>query len=178
MIAVLHFRGASEAGGIMKEKMIKGVSYIIVALVGILVAAIYWIQNNKLTSLLKGTNTAHSAIRLVQLLFLMMFLYSMKFGIDNGSSTLSRAFESTAAALMGITAGLGFLYASGKNRLILQEVGKAETWETSIIILAEPLTAIFTLVFINSQWLWEISWLSYPIFKKLLSLLAAKLKFK
>ena len=37
MIAALHFRGASEAGGIMKEKMIKGVSYIIVALVGILV---------------------------------------------------------------------------------------------------------------------------------------------
>ena len=151
---------------------------LIIALVGILVAAIYWIQNNTLTSLLKGTDSIHSAIRLVQLLFLMTFLYSLKFGIDNGGSSLSRAFESTAAALMGITAGLGFLYASGKNRLILEEVGKSETWETSIIILAEPLTAIFTLAFINYQWLWEVSWLSYPIFKKLMSLLAIKLKYK
>jgi hypothetical protein len=166
--------GFRELGPYLSENYL----LLIIALIGILVTAIYWIQNNTLTSLLKGTNNLHSAIRLIQLLFLMTFLYSMKFGIDNGSSSLSRTFESTAAAMMGIMAGLGFLYASGKNRLILEEVSKSETWETSITILAEPLSAIFTLIFINYQWLWEISWLSYPIFKKLLSLLTVKLKYK
>ena len=166
--------GFADLGPYLSENYL----LLIIALVGILVAAIYWIQNNTLTSQLKGTDTVHSAIRLVQLLFLMTFLYSMKFGIDNGSSPLARAFESSAAALMGITAGLGFLYASGKHRLILEEVGKAETWETSIVMLAEPLTALFTLIFINTQWLWEISWLSYPVFKKLMSLLTVKLKYK
>lgn len=148
---------------------------LLLALVGILVTAIYWMQNNTLSAQLKGTDAFHSGLRLVQLFFLMIFLYSMKFGIDNGSSMYSRGFESAAAVCMGVFAGLGFLYAIRKRRLVLEEVTESETRQLLITLLAEPITALFTLFFINSQWLWELSWMSYPLFKFLLRLLANKL---
>ncbi len=149
---------------------------LLVSLVGILVTSIYWIQNNTLSSTLKGSDARHSALRLVQLFFLMLFLYSMKFGVDNGSSLISRLFESGAAFFMGFFAGSGFIYAIKKHRLVLEGVTHSDTRQLSIIIIAEPVTALFTLFFIHSQWLWELSWLSYPIIKKLMIILAAKLK--
>lgn len=141
---------------------------LLVAVIGILVTTIYWTQNNMLSSQLKRTDGRHTGFSIFQLFFLLIFLYSLKFGIDNGASPLSRGFESIAATCVGLFAGLGFSYAIKKRRLLLDEVSDEDARLTSIRILAEPITALFTLFFIFTPILWEISWLSYPLIVLLL----------
>ena len=117
---------------------------LLIAVIGILVTTIYWTQNNMLSSQLERTDGRHTAFSIFQLFFLLIFLWSLKFGIDNGASPLSRGFESIAATCVGLFAGLGFSYAIKKRRLLLDEVSDDDARLTSIRIMAEPITVLFT----------------------------------
>jgi uncharacterized membrane protein len=132
--------------------------------IGIVVTIIYWIQNNVLFGNLQSTDSRHTILSILQLFFLLIFLLSLRLGIDLGASNLTRAFESIAAALVGIAGGWGWWYALKNHRLLLPEVTEQYARQLSDRILAEPITAIITipLAFVGPI-LWEISWLSYPL---------------
>jgi uncharacterized membrane protein len=132
--------------------------------IGIVVTIIYWLQNNVLFGNLQSTDSRHTILSILQLFFLLIFLVSLRLGIDLGASTGTRALESIAAALVGIAGGWGWLYAIKNHRLLLPEVTEQYAYRLRDRILAEPITAIITLplAFVGPI-LWEISWLSYPL---------------
>jgi uncharacterized membrane protein len=132
--------------------------------IGIVVTIIYWLQNNVLFGNLQSTDSRHTILSILQLFFLLVFLVSLRLGIDLGASTGTRALESIAAALVGIAGGWGWLYAIKNHRLLLPEVTEQYARHLRDRILAEPITAIITipLAFVGPI-IWEISWLSYPL---------------
>jgi uncharacterized membrane protein len=136
----------------------------LLVIIGIVVTIIYWLQNNVLFGNLQSTDSRHTILSILQLFFLLIFLVSLRLGIDLGASTGTRALESIAAALVGIAGGWGWLYAIKNHRLLLPEVTEQYAYRLRDRILAEPITAIITipLAFVGPI-LWEISWLSYPL---------------
>ncbi len=132
--------------------------------IGIVVVIIYWIQNNVLLGNLHATDSRHTILSILQLFCLLIFLLSLRLGIELGSSAGTRAFESIAAALVGIAGGWGWSYAIKNHRLLLPEVTEVYARQLRDRILAEPITAAITIpiAFVGPIF-WEISWLIYPL---------------
>ncbi len=116
----------------------------LLVIIGIVVTIIYWIQNNVLFGNLQSTDSRHTILSILQLFFLLVFLVSLRLGIDLGASTGTRALESIAAALVGITGGWGWSYAIKNHRLLLPEVTEQYALRLRDRILAEPITAIIS----------------------------------
>jgi len=136
----------------------------LMAIIGIAVTIIYWLQNNLLFGNLQSTDTRHSILSILQIFFLLTFLVSLREGIELGPSTGTRALESITAALVGIAGGWGWAYAVKNHRLLLPEVTEQYALQLRDRILAEPITAIITIpcAFVGPI-IWEISWFSYPL---------------
>jgi uncharacterized membrane protein len=147
---------------------------IVMAIVGLVVIIIYWLQNNALFGNLKKTDGRHTTYSIIQIFCLMIFLSAMKIGIDLGEAPETRGFESFAAALLGIPAALGYWHGIKNRRLIADDVSDEEAKELGYRVLAEPITAGITLFFIFTPILWELSWLLYPLVLKLLKMRARK----
>lgn len=148
----------------LRSYMGSNVLTLVLLLVGLIVTIIYWMQSNVLFGNLEKTDGVHTGLSIAQLFFLLIFLYSLRLGVDVGSSAATRAFESSAATLVGIASSLAWSYAIKNRRLLLPEVSVQEARTVSHRILAEPITAIITLpcAFIGPI-IWEITWLSYPL---------------
>ena len=136
----------------------------LMVIIGVVVTIIYWIQNNVLFGNLQSTDSRHSVLSILQLFFLLVFLVSLRDGIELGPFTGTRALESTTAALVGIAGGWSWAYAMKNHRLLLPEVTKHYAYRLRDRIMAEPITAIITLpcAFVGPI-IWEISWFSYPL---------------
>ncbi|MBW2408359.1 MAG: hypothetical protein JRF72_01080 [Deltaproteobacteria bacterium] len=136
----------------------------LMAIIGIAVTIIYWLQNNLLFGNLQTTDGRHSILSILQIFFLLTFLVSLREGIELGPSTGTRALESITAALVGIAGGWGWAYAVKNHRLLLPEVTEQYALQLRDRILAEPITAIITIpcAFVGPI-IWEISWFSYPL---------------
>ncbi len=133
-------------------------------LIGIVFTIIYWIQSNVLLGNLRGTDGRHTILSILQVFFLLVFLLSLREGIELGPSTGTRVLESTTAALVGIAGGWGWAYAIKNHRLLLPEVTEQYAYQLRDRILAEPITAIITIpMAFFGPILWEISWFSYPL---------------
>ena len=132
--------------------------------IGIVFTIIYWIQSNILFGNLRGTDSRHTILSILQVFFLLIFLVSLRLHIDLGSFTGTLAFRSIAAALVGIAGGWGWAYAIKNHRLLLPEVTEQYAYQLRDRILAEPITAIITIpmAFLGPI-LWQISWLCYPL---------------
>jgi len=144
--------------------LIANIGGFLAVLIGIIVTIIYWIQNNTLFGNLQSTDSRHTILSILQLFFLLIFLVSLRLGIDLGASNFTRAFESLAAALVGIAGGWSWAYAIKDHRLLLPEVTGPYAYRLRDRILAEPITALITIpVAFVGPILWELSWLTYPL---------------
>ncbi len=132
--------------------------------IALAITIIFWLQNNTLFNNLDRTDGRHTALSILQIFFLLLFLHSIRLGVLLGASDGTRAFESIAAALMGIMAAWGWSYANKNRRLVSPDVTDQYARRLRDRILAEPITAIITLplAFVGPA-LWEIAWLSYPL---------------
>ena len=137
---------------------------LVLIIIGIIVTIVFWIQNNVLFGNLRSTDSRHTILSILQLFFLLIFLLSLRLGIELEASPLTRVFESIAAALVGIAGGWSWTYAIKNHRLLLPEVTEQYAYQLRNRILAEPITAIITIpmAFVGPI-LWEISWFSYPL---------------
>lgn len=138
----------------------------VVPILSILIVIVYWLQSNALLSRLKATNAIHTGISIFQVFFVLFYLYALGMGIGLGSESDTRVLESSAAALIGAVAYLGWWYAGGRGALLSDDVSDAEAKEVASSNLAEPLTALLTIpaAFIG-PWAWELSWFLYPFLK-------------
>jgi uncharacterized membrane protein len=65
----------------------------LLVIIGIVVTIVYWIQNNVLFGNLQSTDSRHTILSIRQLFFLLVFLVSLRLGVESGASTATRAFE-------------------------------------------------------------------------------------
>jgi uncharacterized membrane protein len=138
-------------------------TFVLVAL-AIVIVIIYWLQNNALFNNLDRTDGRHTALSIVQIFFLLCFLLSIRLGVVLEASAGTRAFESSTAALVGIASAWGWSYAIKTRRLVSPDLTDQEAGDLQIRFLAEPITALITIpcAFIG-PWIWEVSWLLYPL---------------
>ncbi len=133
-----------------------------IAGLGLIIVIIYWIQNNALFGYLDRTDGRHTAISIVQLFFLLLFLYSIRLGLDCPGESHARALESVTVARVGIASIAGWRYAMKNRRLLSPEVTTQRANQISDENLAEPIAAGITLpcAFLGPI-IWELAWLSY-----------------
>jgi uncharacterized membrane protein len=142
---------------------------LVLIVIGLAFTIIYWSQNNELSSRLERTDGRHTAISITQIFLLLLFLYSLRLGIELGGSTATRAFESITAALVGFSGAWSWSYAKKNRRLLREDVTDEEANTIADRILAEPIAATITIpVAFVGPIFWELAWLTYPLIHRLL----------
>lgn len=132
---------------------------LLMAIIGVILIVIYWLQNNKLLGNLARTNGPHVSFSIGQLVFLVLYAYAMSIAEDFDSPT-TRALQSLALAGVGFCGFFGFRYAARERRLLSDSMSDKEAEALKISVLPEPVAALLTipLAFIG-PWAWEIGWL-------------------
>jgi len=139
-------------------------------LLAVVIVIIYWLQNNSLLGNLIKTDAIHTAISIIQLFFVLIFLYSIGTGVRIGSGVDSRVFESFSAMMVGLMSLLGWLYAMHKGNLLDPELSAEDAVHIRQKNMAEPITAAITIPFaFVGPVAWELSWFLYPFIKYLFS---------
>ena len=142
---------------------------LIMALVGLVIVIIYWTQNNTIFGNLVRTDNRHTTLTIIQLFSLLLFLYAIRMGTFFEGTVGARVFESSAAALLGLTSAAGWYYAMHNQRLVREDMTGVEARDLLVKVLAEPIAALLTIpcAFIGPI-VWEIAWLSFIPFAQLL----------
>ena len=140
-------------------------------IVALVLLTTYWMQNNNLFGNLVRTDTVHSSISLLQILFVFLYLYAVILGTEPNFEGRPGvlALQSLTAALIGIAGVISWFYAQQNHRLLSDELTEAEIRQMKRHLLGEPITALITFpcAFLGGI-AWEISWFSYPLVIKLL----------
>jgi uncharacterized membrane protein len=131
----------------------------LMAVIGVILIVIYWLQNNKLLGNLERTNGPHVSFSVGQLVFLVLYAYAMAISEDFDSPT-TRALQSLALAGVGLCGFFGFRYAAKDRRLLSDAMSDQEADALKISVMPEPIAGLLTipLAFIG-PWAWELGWL-------------------
>jgi len=133
----------------------------VMLIIGFILILIYWFQSNKTTGNLVKTDGKHTMFSLLQIFFLVFYLYSVRLDLVFESDVLALFMQSVSLALAGFMGVLGWVYATNNTELISEAVTEQEAKDIKIGILAEPLAATFTIPFaFISPLFWNLSWLS------------------
>ena len=134
-------------------------------LIGFVLIAIYWFQNNKTTGNLVCTDPKHAILSLMQLFFLLLYLYSVRLDMETQSDVLALVMQSVSLALAGFSGFAAWAYAMKHPEIISESVSQEEADALKISILAEPLGAVVTIPFaFVTAGIWNLSWLSVLVF--------------
>ena len=137
--------------------------------IGFVLIAIYWYQNNKTTGNLISTDVKHTTLSIVQLMFLLLYFYSVRLDMETQSDVLALFMQSVTLALAGFTGVVAWIYATKHSDLVSEAVTPLDVNEIRLSILAEPLAATLTIPFaFISPGVWNLSWLSVVLFGILL----------
>ena len=149
---------------------------VVTVIIGMAIVIIYWIQNNLLFRHLERTDTYHTALSILQIFCLLLFLYAIRVGTNYEAATDLRVFESLTALLLGVPSYFAWRHAKYEGRLVSPSLSKKEADAISVRVLAEPITAALTIPFaLFAPVLWEIAWFSFPLVERLLRLKQDKL---
>ena len=133
---------------------------LLVIVVGLIMILIYWIQFHKLIGNLVRSSTVHASMTLFQMIFLMIYLYFVRFDMEFDGLTLALQMESIFLALAGFTGALGWVYAR-KNNLTSDQIDEQEEASILYSVLPEPMAALFSLPFaVYGPGIWTLSFLS------------------
>jgi hypothetical protein len=144
---------------------------ILVVLIGIGWTIVYWLQSARHLAVLETTDGLHSALSILQLFFLFVFLYSMKLGVDIGGMAGTWAFESCSATVVGLCSLFAFEHARRNRRLLHPDVTDDEARQIAVRSRAEPLSTGITIpfafvtgpLFFGFNLTWEFSFFVYAI---------------
>ena len=90
----------------------------LILLVGLILVLVYWLQNNKLFGNLSRTDGVHAALSLLQLVFLLMYIYFVGLDIRFEGDRSTLFLQSVGLALSGFVAVAAWTYASKGRRLL------------------------------------------------------------
>jgi len=139
-------------------------------IIGFVLISIYWYQNTKTTGNLVKTNLKHTVLSIAQLMFLLLYFYSVRLDIETRSDVLALLMQSVFLALAGFTSVVAWVYAYKHAELVSEAVNLQDGNEIRISILSEPLAATLTIPFaFIGTGAWNLSWLSVLLFGFLLN---------
>jgi len=138
--------------------------------IGFVLITIYWYQNTKTTGNLVRTDLKHTVLSIAQLMFLLLYFYSVRLDIETRSDVLALLMQSVFLALAGFTSVVAWVYAYKHAELVSEAVNLQDGNEIRISILSEPLAATLTIPFaFIGTGAWNLSWLSVLLFGFLLN---------
>jgi uncharacterized membrane protein len=143
----------------------EGLTVVLIA-IGVAVLIIYWLQSNTLFSLVERADVKFAVRAIIQLFFVLLFLFSIRVGTELSASAWTRGFESVAALLLGLSSTWMWTYAARNRRLLHEDVTDDEARAVRRRITAEPATALFTLPFVFTPIFWELAWFTYPAVRR------------
>ena len=137
----------------------------IMFVIGFVLITIYWFQSNKTSGNLVSTDGKHTMLSILQLFFLLLYLYSVRLDMETQSDVLALFMQSVSLALAGFAGVAAWVYASKHPELVSEAVSAGEANELKISILSEPLASAFTIPFaFIGPGIWNLSWLSVIVF--------------
>jgi uncharacterized membrane protein len=130
-----------------------------IVLIGFVLMIVYWIQNNAVFGALERTDNRHTVLSILQICSVLLFLYSVRLGVEFDGTLGAMVFESIAALLMGGLGLASWLYAATDRRLISDAVTDEDARHLTARLLPSPVTAALTvgIAFLGSLW-WTLSW--------------------
>ena len=143
----------------------EGLTIVLIA-IGVAVLIIYWLQSNTLFSLVERADGKFAVHAIVQIFFVLLFLFAIRVGTELSASFWTRGFESVAALLLGLSSTWMWTCAAKGRHLLHQDVTDDEARAVRRRISAEPATALFTLPFIFTPIFWELAWFTYPAVRR------------
>lgn len=133
---------------------------LLVIVVGIILIIMYWIQFNRQLGNLVRSSPIHASLVVVQMIFLMLYLYFVRFDMEYDGMQLALQMESIFLALAGFLGAFSWRYAK-HYKLTSDQIGNDEELSIFYSLLPEPLASLFTLPFASlGPTIWTISFLS------------------
>lgn len=129
---------------------------------GLVLIIMYWAQSNIQLGSLAHTDSIHASLVIVQVFFLLLYVYSVDFVLDFPEDTRVLTAQSVIFFLMGVVAFAAWSWAVRGRRLVSDELSDQDINDISRQMLPEPLTAFITIwaSFLGST-AWELAWLAY-----------------
>ena len=141
----------------------------IMIFIGMFLIITYWGQNNRVFGNLVRTDGRHAVLSLLQMVFLLLYLYTIGFEMVFSGNPVALVAQSITLALSGFMAVMGWSYAKKNRRLLSEAITDEEADQMKNGIFAEPLAATFTIPFaFLGPLAWNLSWLSLILFSYLL----------
>lgn len=138
----------------------ENLTVLMVIVVGLVMILIYWIQFHKLMGNLVRSSPVHASLALFQMIFLMIYLYFVRFDMEYDGLTLALQMESVFLALAGFAGAISWIYAR-MNNLTSDQIDEQEEVSVLYSILPEPMAALFSLPFaVYGPGIWTLSFLS------------------
>ena len=122
------------------------VMQLVMMVVGIILIIIYWVQFNAQLGNLVRSSPVHATLAIIQMFFLMIYLYFLRFDMEFDGMKLALQMESIFLALAGFVAAYNWRYAR-RNGLTSDQITDNEELNMFYKILPEPMASLFTLPF-------------------------------
>lgn len=136
------------------------VMQIVVIVVGLILILMYWIQFNRQLGNLVRSSPVHAILSVVQMIFLMIYLYFVRFDMEYDGMTLALQMESIFLALAGFIGAFNWRYAR-KNKLTSDQINDEEEMALFYSLLSEPIASAFTFPFaVLGPNIWTLAFLS------------------
>ena len=146
----------STLGQIFSENIMS----LLMIVVGLTLIIIYWIQFNLLLGNIKRSTPTHATLALVQVFFLMIYLYFLRFDMEFDGMTLALQMESVFLALAGFTGAFNWRYARSVG-LTSEQITDTEELDLFYKVLPEPIVSLITLPFaVFGPGIWTLAFLS------------------
>ena len=150
------------------------VMQLVMIVVGLILIMLYWIQFNTQMGNLVRSSPLHATLAVVQMIFLMIYLYFLRFDMEYDGMKLALQMESIFLALAGFVAAFNWRYARN-NGLTSDQIDKNEELNIFYKILPEPMASLFTLPFAGlGPNYWTLAFLSIIPFSYILKLVRKK----
>ena len=126
---------------------------------GLVLIILYWAQSNVQLGNLARTDTRHATLVIMQVVLLLVYVYSVDFVLDFPGNTTVLATQSVLFCLMGVVSMLAWKWAIRGRRLVSSDIDDQDLLSISRQMIPEPLTAFITIGFsFLGPTAWELAW--------------------
>jgi succinate dehydrogenase hydrophobic anchor subunit len=156
----------------------ENIMQVLVIVVGLILVIMYWIQFNRQLGNLVRSSAMHASLSIVQMFFLMLYLYFVRFDMEFDGMKLALQMESIFLALTGFTGAFNWHFAR-RHGLTSENITDDEELSIFYSLLPEPLASLFTLPFAAfGPGIWTISFLVIIPIGYVLKLMRKRLESK
>lgn len=133
-------------------------NYTVIA-IGLVLVILYWGMSNLQFGNLKRTNSTHSALSILQIFSLMLYIYFVRLDAEFGGEVLLMQMQSLFLAIAGFLS-VGCWHYALKNNLVSDAPSKLEKETMYIKFLPEPVVSLLTFpLALFGPLVWTLGWL-------------------